>query len=98
MDLTKNNLYPIVAGFSSGHAEKHGLRTPRESFFLGKSQTFGQTNWAEHFWSIWFGVFSVFWTMLFISIHFGTVGSVSIFSINQPLFLQKTKPLFQIGN
>ena len=55
--------------------------------FIQKSQTFGfgQTNWAENFWGIW-GT---------ISTYFGTVGSLSMFSINQPLFLQKTKPLYQ---
>ena len=37
---------------------KHGLRTPRESFFFQKSRTFGlgQTFWAEIFWGIW-GIF-----------------------------------------
>ena len=30
----------------------------------------------------------------FISNHFGTVSSLSMFSINQPLSLQKTKPLY----
>ena len=34
---------------------KHGLRTPRESLFFKKSQTFGpgQTFWSELFWGIW---------------------------------------------
>ena len=31
---------------------------------------------------------------MIISAHFGTVGSLSMFSINQPLFPQKTKPLY----
>ena len=56
--------------------------TQREFFF--KFQTFGlgQTFWAEIFWGIWgFG-----WT---ISTHFGTVSSLSMFSIIQPLCLQK---------
>ena len=30
----------------------------------------------------------------FISTHFGTVSPLSMFFINQPLFLQKTKPLY----
>jgi hypothetical protein len=62
---------------------------PKRAFFR-KSQTFGlgQTNWAENFWGIW-GIFGQF-----ISTHFGTVGSLSMFSINQPLFLQRTKPLY----
>ena len=63
---------------------------PERVFFFRKSQTFGlgQTNWAEKFWGIW-GIFG-----RFFSTHFGTVGSLSVFSINQPLFLQKTKPLY----
>ena len=57
---------------------------------LMKSQTFGlgQTNWADKFWDIW-GIFGQT-----ISTHFGTVSPLSMFSINQPLFLQKTKPLY----
>ena len=67
----------------------HGLRTPRELFFQ-KSRTFGleQTFWTEIFWGIW-GIFGQN-----ISTHFGTVSSLSMFSIIQPLFLQKTKPLY----
>ena len=62
----------------------HGLRTPRDNFFQ-KSEILDlkQTFWAEIFEA--FGVFSV---------HFGTVCSLSMFSIIQPLFLQKTKPLY----
>ena len=43
--------------------------------------------WADKFWGIWciFGQF--------IRTHFGTVGPLSMFSINQPYFLPKTKPL-----
>ena len=40
------------------------------------------------FWGIW-GIFD-----RTISTHFGTVSSLSMFSIIQPLFLQKTKPLY----
>jgi hypothetical protein len=60
------------------------------SLFSSKSQTFGlgQTIWADKFWGIW----SIF--RQFISTHFGTVSSWSMFSINQLLFLQKTKPLY----
>jgi hypothetical protein len=67
----------------------HGLRTPRESFFR-KSQNFGlgQTLWAKKFGGIW-GIFG-----RFISTHFVTVSPLSMFSIYQPLFLQKTKPLY----
>ena len=57
----------------------------QSDLFVRKSQTFrlGQTNWAEKFWGIW----SIFG--LFISTHFGTVGPLSKFSINQTLFVQK---------
>jgi hypothetical protein len=53
--------------------------------FFQKSQTFGLglTNWAEKFWGIW-GIFGRFWYY----------GSLSMFSISQPLFLQKTKPFY----
>jgi hypothetical protein len=44
--------------------------------------------WADKFWGIW-GIFG-----RNISTHFGTVTSLSMFSIIQPLFLQKTKPLY----
>ena len=64
---------------------EHVVWTPHEAFFSSKSQTFGfeQTNWANKFWAIW-GIFSQF-----ISTHFGTVSPLSIFSNDQPLFLQK---------
>ena len=39
--------------------------------------------WADNFWAIW-GIFGQS-----IGTHFGTVSSLSMFSINQPLFLQK---------
>ena len=60
------------------------------SLFSLKSRTFGlgQTNWADKFWGIW-GIFGQT-----ISTHFGTVSPLSMFSIIQPLFLQKTKPLY----
>ena len=70
---------------------KHGLLMPNEAFFhrnpklLGLGRQFGQTIWADKFWGI-FGQF--------ISTHFGKVSPLSMFSINQPLFLQKTKPLY----
>jgi hypothetical protein len=58
--------------------------------FSSKSQTFGlwQKDWADKFWGI-LGIFD-----RFISTHFGTVSPLSMFSINHPLFLQKTKPLY----
>ena len=48
----------------------------------------GQTIWADEFWGIW-GIFS-----RFIGTHFDTVSPLSMFSINQPFFLQKTKLLY----
>ena len=60
----------------------HGLRTPKEAFFhrnpklLGVGRQFGQIN---------FGAFGVF-----ICTHFGILSPLSMFSINQPLFLQKS--------
>jgi hypothetical protein len=47
---------------------------------------------GDKFWVIW-GIFGQT-----ISIHFGTVSSLSMFSIIQPLFLQKSKPLYQHPN
>jgi hypothetical protein len=44
-------------------------------------------NWADKLWGIW-GIFRPNYQH-----HFGTVSPLSIFSIIQPLFLQKTKPL-----
>ena len=45
--------------------------------------------WIDKSWGIW-GIFG-----RFISTHdFGTVSPLSMFSINQPLFLQKPKPLY----
>ena len=68
----------------------HGLRTPNEAFFLSKSQTFGfvQTICADKFWGIW-GILGQF-----IITHLGSVSPLSMFSINQPLFLQENKPLY----
>jgi hypothetical protein len=45
-------------------------------------------NRADKFWSIW----DIFGQT--ISTHFGTVSPLSKFSIIQPLFLQKPKPLY----
>ena len=59
------------------------------NLFSSKSQILGlgQTIWADKFWGIW-GIFG-----RFISTHFGTESPLSMFFINQPLFLQKTKPV-----
>ena len=56
--------------------------------FLLKSQTFGhgKTNWADKY----CGTFGIFGPG-----HFDTMNPLSMFSIIQPLFLQKTKPLYQ---
>ena len=61
------------------------------SLFSSKSQTFGlgQTIWADKFMGIW-GIF-----VRFIITHFGTVSLLSMFSINETIFLQK---LIQIPN
>ena len=48
--------------------------------------------WADKFWSIC-GIWCFFGQ--FINTHFGTVSPLSMFFINQPLFLQKSKPLYQ---
>ena len=77
-----------------GLGHTHGLQTPNEAFFLLKSGTFGlgQTNWADKFWGIW----DIFGQT--ISTQIGTVSPLSMFSIIQPLFLQKTKPLYPLPN
>ena len=46
-------------------------------------------NWADRFWGIW-GIFD----QTTISTHFGTVSPLFMFSIIQPLFLQKNKSLY----
>jgi hypothetical protein len=60
---------------------------PMKPFFIEISNFWA---WAEadNFWGIW-GIFGQF-----ISTHFGTVSLLSMLSINQALFLQKTKPLY----
>jgi hypothetical protein len=62
---------------------------PNEAFFFIEIQTFGlgQTNWA-----IW-GIFGQT-----ISTPLGTVNPLSIFSIIQPLFLQKISLHIHIPN
>jgi hypothetical protein len=62
----------------------------QSSLFSLKSRTcrLGQTNWADKFWGIW-GIIGQT-----ISTHFGAVSPLSMFSIIQPLFLQKTTPLY----
>ena len=55
------------------------------SLVLSKPQTFrlGQRIWEDKFWGIW-GIFG-----RFISTQFFTVSSLSMFFLNQVLFLQK---------
>jgi hypothetical protein len=48
----------------------------------------GQKSWADKFWGIW-GILGQN-----ISTHFGTVSSLSMFSIIKPSFIQKPKPLY----
>ena len=53
----------------------------------------GQTIWSDKFWGIW----NIF--VRFVITHFGTEESpLSMFSINQPLFLQKLSLYIQIPN
>ena len=85
-----SNFTNILSNFSQIHlfpVTDYGC--PIMPFFI-KSQTFGlgQTIWADNLWGIW-GIFGQF-----IITHFGTVSPLSMFSNNQPLFLQKTKPLY----
>ena len=69
----------------------HRLRTLNEAFFHQNPKLLGfglgQTILTDKIWGIW-GIFS--W---FISTDFCTASPLSMFSINQSLFLQKTKPL-----
>ena len=71
-----------------------GLWTPNEAFFHQNPKLLGlgQTIWPDKFWGIW-GIFEQF-----IGTHFGTVSPLSMFSINQPLFLQKIILYIQIPN
>ena len=48
--------------------------------------------WADKLGRKFWGIWSIYGR--FISTHFGTVGSMSMFSMNQILFLQKTKPIY----
>ena len=76
----------ICTQYSIGNMEKATeYGRPMKPFFI-KVPNFWA--WADTFWGVW-GVFK--W---FISTHFGTVSPLSMVSINQPLFLQKTKPLY----
>ena len=63
------------------------IKSKYKHTFSQKSQVFGlvQTNWAKNVWGIW-GIFG-----RIISTHFGTVGPLFMFSINQPVL---TKPLY----
>ena len=92
--ISLHNVQVEGARFSSGLSWciRPGARTTDSqwSLFSAKSQTFvlEQTIWADKFLAIW-GIFG-----RFISIHFGTVSPLSMFSTNQQLFVQNTKPLY----
>ena len=66
------------------------LRTPNEAFYhwnlklLGLSRQKGQINSGVHIWGI---------LSQTINTRFGTGSPLSMFSIIQPLFLEKTKPI-----
>ena len=69
---------------------KHGQRTPNGAFFHPYPKLSGL---SRQFWQIYFGAFRVFSANLSAPL-FGTMSPLYIFSINQPLFLQKIKPLY----
>ena len=73
--------------YIEGSLLRLGTRTTdaQSSLFSSKSQTFGlgQTIWADKFCGI-LGIFRQF-----ISTHFVTVSPLSMFFINQPIFLHK---------
>ena len=83
-----------IVSCSQPHVFAHGLRTSNEAFFSLKSKNFGlgQTIWVDKICGIG-GIFGQF-----ISTHFGTVSPLSMFSINQPLFLQKLSFYIHIPN
>ena len=74
--------------------DKAGVHTP----YILKTTDYGRPMKPffveiQNFWALvdklgYFGIFSQT-----ISMHFGTMSLLSMFSIIQPLFLQKTKPL-----
>ena len=71
------------------HIPSRGLRTPNEACFHRNPKLLGlDRQYADKYWVIW-GILG-----RFISTHFGTVSPLSMSFINQPLFLQKTKPLY----
>ena len=67
----------------------HELRTPNEAFF---HQNHKLLNLVRQFGLINLEYLGYFRPI--ISTHFGSVSPLSMFSINQPLFQQKTKPLY----
>ena len=68
---------------------EHGLRTPRESFFLNpKHFGLGQTFWGDIFCGIW-GIFGQT-----ISTHLGTETLVHVFHYST-IISTKNKPLYQ---
>ena len=74
---------------------KHqGLRTPNEAFLHRNPKLLGL---GRQFEQIYVGAFGAIFSQ-FISTHFGTVSPLSMFSINQPLILQKLSLYIQIPN
>ena len=96
MEISSVELYTIDCEYLTYLSKFYGLRTPRESFF--------QKSWTlllgldKHFGLKFFETFGVFLAGLHISTHFGTVSSLPVFFIIQPLLLQKTKPLHPASN
>ena len=80
-----------MKGTNNGNG--HGLQTPNEAFFhqnpkrLSLGKQLGQINFGA------FGVFSA--NLLAPTSVLWDVGPLSMSSIDQPLFLQKTKPLYR---
>ena len=72
-------------------AWKHGLQTPNKAFFHPNSKRFG---FGGQIGQISLGAFGLFSAELSAQI-FSTLSPLIMFFINQPLFLQKTKPLLQ---
>jgi hypothetical protein len=86
--------YLMVSTNTQGHSpfndhkkfcRVHGLQMPDEAFFHQNPKLFGLGRQI--------GQINFFFGQL-IHTHFGTVSPLSMFSINHPLFLQKTRPLY----
>mgnify|MGYP007023058757 CR=1 FL=1 len=82
---TNHNRFEFLAGPLFYDWLKSRTTNAPWSLFSLKSRNFGlwQTNWTEKSWSIW-GIFGQTFNT-----RFGTMSSLSMFSVIQPLFLQK---------